>query len=115
MTALHIERTGGFIGTRERLHVDDLDADAPNVHVEAFGSNPQDHALAPDHRDQLRAARDELRSDAAGAGGGPNGADRYVWTIRIDGASEPLVFHDPVTNVGARAFAAVAAQLFAAS
>ena len=118
MTQLHIERTGGIAGARDVVHVDDLSLDAPRVHVEAFMSEPQDHVLAPDLRDQLREAVEALRAEHAGAGDPPRGADRYQWDIRIgsdgDGDVE-LVFHDPITNAAARSIASVAAQLLAAS
>jgi len=115
MGALQIERTGGFIGATERIRVDDLDADAPSVHVETFGSDGVDHGLMRAHRDELRAARTQLLDDASGAGGEPNGADRYMWTLQLDGDAAPLVFHDPVKNPGARAMVDVAAQLFSVS
>jgi hypothetical protein len=115
MTELHIERTGGFAGACDMIHIDDLDAEAPQVRVEAFMSTPQDHALARDLRDQLRTALADLGADAAGAGDPPRGADRYQWSIRSGATGSSLVFHDPISNPAAQAIAVVATQLFATS
>lgn len=115
MAQLRIERSGGFAGAREKIEIDNLDIDDPRAQVEAFRSTPQAHSLSREHRDQLRSARTQLTHDPSGAGGHPNGADRYMWTIQTDDAARPLTFHDPVSNAAAQTITAVASQLFAVS